>query len=114
MPAGGFVKQLTSSPFFRGGVARNDLPAAGLRAGAVRVREPTMRQRLQPRRSAYGERLWLSVLIDTMERVSQPERRTAVCDPSLLAKVRAQLQRPASTYRSGVSYFSPPELDRRL
>ena len=66
------------------------------------------------RRSADGERLWLSVLIDTMERVSQPERRTAACDPSLLAKVRAQLQRPASTYRSGVSYFSPPELDRRL
>jgi hypothetical protein len=72
-----------------------------------------MGQRLQPRRSADGERAWLSVLIDTMEQVSQPGRRTA-CDPSVLAKVRAQLQRPASPYRYGVSHFSPAELDRRL
>jgi hypothetical protein len=53
------------------------------------------------------------VLIDTMEQVSQPGRRTA-CDPSVLAMVRAQLQRPASPYRYGVSHFNPPELDRRL
>jgi hypothetical protein len=72
-----------------------------------------MGQRLQPRRSADGERLWLSVLIDTMEQVSQPERGAAACDPSVVAKVRAQLQRPASPYRYGVSHFSPPEVDRR-
>jgi hypothetical protein len=54
------------------------------------------------------------VLIDTMEQVSQPERGTAACDPSVLAKVRAQLQRPAPRYRYGVSHFDPPELDRRL
>jgi hypothetical protein len=73
-----------------------------------------MGQRLQPRRSADGERLWLSVLIDTMEQVSQPECGTAACDPSVVAKVRAQLQRPAPSYRYGVARFSAPELDRRL
>jgi hypothetical protein len=54
------------------------------------------------------------VLIDTMEQVSKPERGPAACDPSVLAKVRAQLQRPALPYRYGVSHFSSPELDRRL
>jgi hypothetical protein len=71
-----------------------------------------MGQRLQARRSADGERLWLAVLIDTMEQVSRPQRGT--CDPSVLAKVRAQLQRPAPPYRYGISHFRPPELDRRL
>jgi hypothetical protein len=57
-----------------------------------------MGQQLQTWRSGKGESLWLSMLIDTMEEVSRPEYRRLPCDRSVLAKVRAQLARPASPY----------------
>jgi hypothetical protein len=57
-------------------------------------------------RSAGGERLWLSMLIDTMEEVSRPELRRVPCDPSILAALRAQLARPASAYGQYGSHFS--------
>jgi len=65
-----------------------------------------MGQRLQVWRSGDGERLWLSMLIDTMEEISRPELRAAPCDISVLAALRAQLARPASAqmpYASGYS-----------
>jgi hypothetical protein len=52
------------------------------------------------------------MLIEAMEHVSQQERGTAACDPSVLAKVRAQLQRPASPYRNRVSRLDPLQQDR--
>ncbi|WP_324421283.1 transcriptional regulator [Bradyrhizobium sp.] len=54
-----------------------------------------MGQQVQGWRSASGQRLWLSMLIDTMEEISRPERRAASCDSQLLAAFRAQLARPA-------------------
>ena len=70
-----------------------------------------MSQRLQPRqfqtwRSADGERLWLSMLVDAMEEVSRPEFRSVPCDPSMLVALREQLARPASAYPHGASHFS--------
>ena len=49
-------------------------------------------------RSGDSERLWLSALIDTMERVSGPEVRAVPCDRRLLAAVKVQLARPVSPY----------------
>jgi hypothetical protein len=65
-----------------------------------------MSQRLQPWRSADGEKLWLSMLIDTMEKVSAPEFRELPCEPSILAAFGLQLARPASPYPYGASSFS--------
>jgi hypothetical protein len=65
-----------------------------------------MGQRLQAWRSGEPERLWLSMLIDTMEEVSRPEIRKIPCDPQTLIAFRAQLARPASPYPFGASSFS--------
>jgi len=54
-----------------------------------------MGQQIQGWRSVSGQRLWLSMLIDTMEAISRPELRTVPCDNQVLAAVRAQLARPA-------------------
>src|SRR4249919_67497 len=56
----------------------------------------TMGQQIPGWRSANGQRLWLSMLIDTMEAISRPELRAIPCDDQLLATVRAQLARPTS------------------
>jgi hypothetical protein len=65
-----------------------------------------MTQRLQPWRSGRGEQQWLSMLIDTMEKVARPEVGALPNDQLLLAAVRAQLARPASSYPYGASAFS--------
>jgi hypothetical protein len=65
-----------------------------------------MAQRLQPRRSGRGERQWLSMLIDTMEKIARPDVRALPSDKTVLAAVRAQLARPASSYPYGGSAFS--------
>jgi hypothetical protein len=65
-----------------------------------------MGQQVQPWRSGDGEKLWLSMLIDTMEKIAGREFRAAPCEPLVLAKVRAQLARPASPYPHGGSHFS--------
>jgi hypothetical protein len=65
-----------------------------------------MGQQLQPWRSGDGEKLWLSMLIDTMEEVARPEIRILPCDPSILAAVDAHLARPASPYAHCASHFS--------
>jgi hypothetical protein len=43
-----------------------------------------------------GERVWLSTLVDAMERLSRPELRAKPCDGFALEKLRAQLALPAS------------------
>jgi hypothetical protein len=65
-----------------------------------------MGQQLQPWRSRAGQNLWLSMLIDAMEKVSRPEVRAVPCDRRLLAAVSAQLARPASPYPHCTSGFS--------
>jgi len=65
-----------------------------------------MDQQIQPWRSGDGERLWLSMLIDTMEKVARREFRAVPCDRLVLAKVSAQLARPVSPYPYGASRFS--------
>jgi hypothetical protein len=65
-----------------------------------------MAQRFQPWRSGRGERQWLSMLIDTMEKIARPEVRARPNDQLLLAAVRAQLARPAASYPYGASTFN--------
>ena len=65
-----------------------------------------MDQRLQPWRSGDGDRLWLSMLVATMEQVSRPELRKLPCEPSILAAFRTELAHPASPYPCGASTFS--------
>jgi hypothetical protein len=42
--------------------------------------------------------VWLSMLVDAMEKFSRPEVRAVPCDRLTLAAVRAHLARPASVY----------------
>jgi hypothetical protein len=70
-----------------------------------------MGQQLQSWRSGDGEKLWLSMLVDTMEKLSQeklsrPEGGATPCDRSVLAALTAQLARPASPYPHCGSHFS--------
>ncbi|MDO9060946.1 MAG: hypothetical protein Q7U92_18260 [Bradyrhizobium sp.] len=65
-----------------------------------------MGQHLQKWRSTGGEKLWLSMLIDTMEQVSRSELRSQPCDRSVVAAVFAQLSRPAAPYVHQGSGFS--------
>jgi hypothetical protein len=65
-----------------------------------------MGQQFQTWRSAGGDRLWLSTLIDAMEEVSRPERRSVPADRLVLAAVHAQLTRPASARAHYGSTFS--------
>jgi hypothetical protein len=55
-----------------------------------------MAQGLQTWRSGNGERQWLSRLIQTMEQIARPDMQSRPVDRLVLAKVRAQLGRPAS------------------
>ena len=65
-----------------------------------------MGQQIQGWRSANGQRLWLSMLIDAMEAISRPELRAVPCDDQLLAVVRAQLARPVSAHTPYASAYS--------
>jgi hypothetical protein len=62
--------------------------------------------KVQAWRSGDGEKLWLSTLIDTMEKIARRELRAVPCDRLLLAKVSAHLARPVSPYPPGASHFS--------
>ena len=65
-----------------------------------------MGQQIPGWRSASGQRLWLSMLIDTMEEISRPKLRDVPCDDQLLAALRAQLACPASGYTPYASAYS--------
>jgi hypothetical protein len=65
-----------------------------------------MGQQIQSWRSGDGGKLWLSRLIDAMEKISRPEFPSLPCDRSVLAAVSAQLARPASAYPHYGSHFS--------
>ena len=55
-----------------------------------------MGQQLRTWQSVGNQRAWLSMLIDTMEKVSRPESQVVACDSHVLAALCAQLARPAS------------------
>jgi hypothetical protein len=84
--------------------------------GREKAKEKAMRHQVQPYqvqpyqvqpwRSGDGEKLWLSTLIDTMEKIACRELRAVPCDRLVLAKVSAHLARPVSPYPSGASRFS--------
>jgi hypothetical protein len=78
-----------------------------------------MGQQVQPWRSGTGERLWLSMLIGTMEAISMENaatenglmekglhRKPQAIPREVLAALRAQLALPASPYGHGLSPFS--------
>jgi hypothetical protein len=65
-----------------------------------------MGQQIQGWRSVSGQRLWLSMLIDTMEEISRPELRALPCDDQVLAALRAQLACPASVRTPYASAYS--------
>jgi hypothetical protein len=66
-------------------------------------RTQIMGQQLQSRQtrqawSSGSQNLWLSRLVNAMEKFSRPELRAVPCDRLVLAAVRAHLARPASAY----------------
>ena len=65
-----------------------------------------MGQQLGTWRSGGDQRVWLSMLIDTMEAISRPELRAVPCDKQVLAAVRAQLARPALARAPYASAYS--------
>jgi hypothetical protein len=59
-----------------------------------------MGQPLQVWTAGSGQRLWLSMLVDTMEQISRSELQEKPCDGEVLAGLRAQLSLPASARSS--------------
>lgn len=57
-------------------------------------------------RSGKGQTLWLTRLIDTMEKLSRPEKRALPVDRRELKAVRAHLSRPAAAFPAYGSRFS--------
>jgi hypothetical protein len=71
---------------------------------AVRPQRLGSGQGLGIERTGSGERAWLSMLVDTMEKISRekvarPNVRTAPCDAGLLTMVRQQLGRSVVPHR---------------
>ena len=67
-----------------------------------------MSQQLPSWRTAKGQTLWLSMLIEAMEKFSRPEWRARPVDRAELAAVRARLAQPAMAYSCYTSRFSLP------
>lgn len=65
-----------------------------------------MGQQVQPWRSGDGERLWLSMLVDTLEKLSRRDFDCPPCDQSVLLAVHAHLARVPSPHAFNGSHFS--------
>jgi hypothetical protein len=109
------VKRITSDrfslPHGREPLGKIRIDNGWVCGGKEQAKEMAMSHQVQPWRSGDGERLWLSTLIDTMEKITMEkiarrEIRAVPCDRLVLAKVSAQLARPASPYPPGASHFS--------
>jgi hypothetical protein len=50
----------------------------------------------RPRRSSAGDNLWLSMLIDRFEKISQTDLGAVACGEPILLALKAQLARPVS------------------
>jgi hypothetical protein len=105
------VKRITSDGF---SLPHGREPVGNIRIGIGWVcdrKEQAMGHQVQAYqvqawRSGEGEKLWLSALIDTMEKIARRELRAVPCDRLVLAKVSAHLARPVSPYPPGASHFS--------
>ncbi|MBS0528162.1 MAG: hypothetical protein JSS22_02065 [Proteobacteria bacterium] len=56
--------------------------------------------------SSKGEAAWLSMLVATFEKVSDPMERAIPCDPEILIAAKAHLARPACFHGLYGSQFS--------
>jgi hypothetical protein len=65
-----------------------------------------MDRQIRTWRTADGERLWLSMLVGALEQASQADRSAGVCQHSELARLRSQLNCPASPYPFAGSAYS--------
>jgi len=65
-----------------------------------------MQQQLPSWRTAKGQSLWLSRLIEAMEKFSRPEWRARPVEQPELVAMRARLAQPAMAYPAGASRFS--------
>jgi hypothetical protein len=65
-----------------------------------------MNEQLQSWRTGKGQTLWLSRLVDAMEKFSGSDWRGHRIDRLELAALRAQLARPATAYPAYASRFS--------
>jgi hypothetical protein len=107
------VKQVTSGRFSLRQECQERVGHVGVDKGWFGARTPAMGQQLQTKqlkgwqlktrqskawRSGSGQNLWLSMLVDAMEKFSRPELRAVPCDQLVLAAARAHLARPACTY----------------
>jgi len=102
-PPDPFVKQVTLGEFSSNVVLLGTSGAFGLLIGRAKTAwEIGMGQPLQTLTAektwtaGSDRRLWLSMLVDTMEQVSRPELRAKPCEEPTLAGLRAQLALPAS------------------
>jgi hypothetical protein len=107
------VKQVTSRRFSLRQDCQERIGHVGVDSGWFGARTPAMGQQLQAKqlkgwqskswpsqawRSGSGQNLWLSMLVDAMEKFSRPELRAVPCDQLMVAAARAHLARPASAY----------------
>jgi hypothetical protein len=65
-----------------------------------------MAQSHQQWRSGSGEIAWLSTLVATFERLSDPDERAKPCDPGVLAAAKDHLAHPAYLPSLYGSHFS--------
>ena len=65
-----------------------------------------MGQQLQRWEPGTGEKLWLSMLIEAMEKFSRPEWRARPVDRLEYVALRARLARPAMAYPAYASRLS--------
>jgi hypothetical protein len=65
-----------------------------------------MSSQLPTWRTEKGQTLWLSMLIEAMEKFSRAEWRSRPVDRLELAAVRSRLAQPATAYSSYASRFS--------
>jgi len=49
---------------------------------------------------------WLSMLVDTMEKLSRPEFRAIPCDPAVVMAVKAHLASPRGSFGSNFSLLN--------
>jgi hypothetical protein len=53
-----------------------------------------MGQRIETWQHGGGDRRWLALLVDAMERASRPDVRAVPCEKAILDALRAQLAQP--------------------
>ena len=100
------MKQITSDPDFFGDFVWNELTAPELLMarflGAGRV-EQAMSQQFPSWRTQKDQTLWLSRLIEAMEKFSRPEWRGRPADRHQRRALHARLTRSAVAYASRFS-----------